>query len=263
LLTASNTSLYAGECRKNVISPNPELNKAQVVRQDMISGIWSYTDKVGYINSIQFFDYGIAETLVTDLEGTTCYNDMIWRIEEKNGEVSVVLTAHDMKHEHIFRVNQNCDGIVLTDVSSDEVTYINYTPKADAAFIQNLESNLYGDWSNITAPFDEIGIQESGSPTQFDNTFLRFSFEADNTFTCAYGNNAIQIEETGFWRLWDNGKYLILFVKENPKSDKFIDVRVAKVRHVDSHSLYLEHEMLARDLMRFTNKPSKGMGFIK
>jgi hypothetical protein len=257
------TAGFTNKCRKTFLQPNPELDASQALRQDLTSGVWTFVDKNGLFNSVTFTEYGLAETLNVEEEGNIRYSDMLWRLEEKEGSHYVMLMGHDMKHEHKLAITQNCEGVVLQDAYSYEITKVNYLQKASPQVIEALEVNLLGDWTNITTPFDESKSRSSGIPSDFENSFLSYSFEADHSFTCTYGNESSFVEEKGYWRIWEDGKYLIFFVKESPDSDCFCDIRVAKLNYLDSHSLFIEHEMLARDLMGFKNMPNKGMGFIK
>ncbi len=253
---------HAGNCRDHVLYRNKDLSAAQLVKQDLLSGVWTYIDSEGKLNTLQFLDYGIAEILISDKGQKTVYVDLMWRVEEFDGAGFLILTNKDMKDFSLLKVSQNCEGMIWTNVTSREVTALKYEPPANLGHLNKVKSNLFGEWSSITNPLDDTKLTGSTTPDFDEGAYLNYSFEADDTFTCQYGNNTSNNVESGTWKLSPDGKFLILFTnKLNGK--KVQDVRTARLKQADGHFLFFEHETLSRDLLKFKGLPVKDMGFIK
>jgi hypothetical protein len=228
------------------------LSPTQLVAEDLIHGIWTLNESPGAKKMFQFNEYGIADILQTDAAGNTNYSNTLWSVREYDGQAFLVLTAHDMAHEQLFKVVQNCDGIILTNIASSDELVLLYQPLTNPVKVNLVKANLVGDWTSISV-----------AGTGRAQVSLRYQMNADGSYTRLLGVGQKEMPERGVWEISKDGQHILFHACKRNNPEKCLETKVVRIAYVDDHTLQLEPASNQKDLGQFLRMDEKGFSFIR
>ncbi len=211
------------DCRETVL--NLELPTAKIIKYDLTHGLWTQNDEFGNKRIYQFNETGEMIIREEHANGHAFFQTLAWRVEDLTPAPFLVLSGNSAFNEKMFLIKLNCPGMVLTDISNREELTLKYLPMEADADLNQLKSNLLGDWTNIT-----YGVEHP--QLAFQNICLR----PDGTFSMVKmdGNT-----EKGSWEVSKDGKFLLLTLTES-RTNRNPGRMIARISKVDSHGLVLD-----------------------
>lgn len=224
------------------------LDPTQLVAEDLIHGIWTLDENSGAKKVFQFNDYGIVDILQTSVDGHTRYDNTMWSVREFDGRAFLVLTGHDMAQEHLFKVVQNCEGILLTNIANSDELFLHYQPLVNPIKVNLVKANLVGEWTNIA------GMQDGSAGVS-----LRYQLDADGSYIRLLGVGQKEMPERGVWEISKDGQYILFHAGTNLCRE----TKVARIAYLDDHMLQLEPISNERDLGQFLRAGEKAFSFIR
>ncbi|TAK41165.1 MAG: hypothetical protein EPO28_09000 [Saprospiraceae bacterium] len=238
------------DCR--VYATNRSLSPTQLVAEDLIHGMWTINEESGAKKMFQFNEYGIADILQSDANGNTNYSNALWSVREYEGRALLVLTNHDMAHEQLFKVVQNCEGIILTNIISTDESVLHYQPLTNPVTVNLVKASLVGDWTSIS-------LTGPGAP----QVSLHYQMNAGGSYTRLLCLGQKEMPERGVWEISKDGQFILFHVEKPGTPDKCVETKVVRIAYVDDHTLQLEPASNQRDLGQFLRKNEKGISFIR
>ncbi len=227
------------------------LSPTELVAQDLIHGLWTQIESEGTINMFQFNEAGIVDILRTDAERNTSYNNTLWNVTEYDGQAFLVLTDHDMAHQRLFKVVQNCEGILLTNIANSHQITLLYQPLANPIKVNLVKANLVGDWTSIS-------LSDTRTPLS-----LRYQMNADGSYARYLGNRRQEMPERGVWEISKDGQFILFHACKRDSPEKCVSTKVASIVYLDDHMLQIEPASNQRDLGQFLRTGNKELSFIK
>lgn len=216
------------ECRKTVLNLDLQLPSAQLVKYDLMNGLWTQLDDFGNHRTYHFNENGVAMIIDQDVSGHAFIQKVQWRVENFSGSPFLVFTGSNFSNEKLLHVELNCEGVVLTDFANNEVLKLAYNPMDMEARINFVKANLFGDWTNITYSTDNMA-----------ETFQNIRFKAEGTFhSIKMDGNAAQ----GNWEVSKDAKFLILHLSKDRNSNASRTI-IAGIKNIDNHGLVLDQTM--------------------
>jgi len=227
------------------------LSPTQLVAQDLIHGLWTQSESEGTIKMFQFNEAGIVDILRTDAESNTSYNNTLWSVTEYDGQAFLVLTDHDMAHQRLFKVVQNCEGIILTNIAGSHQLTLLYRPLTNPIKVNLVKANLVGDWTSIS-------MADTNTPLS-----LRYQMNADGSYARLLGSGRQEMPERGVWEISKDGQFILFHACKRTSPEKYVSTKVVRIVHVDDHTLQLEPASNQRDLGQFLRTGNKKLSFIR
>jgi hypothetical protein len=249
----SMTNYYSPEerCREITLEKADSPDLVETVKSDLISGKWVLENEFfGLTNSkstktaFYFYNYGMADLVNFDTENGIQLNSYLWRIEKYGKEAFLVLTSKEEMSEKLFKVNQNCTGIELTNaINGDRVTLV-YKRIMEKDAIKSIKTSLSGNWDCMTYPFDITRNSETcGTFEQMDGAYLKYKFNPDGTYTKNLGTSHLDIEEQGFWEVSEDGQYIIFHAAKRGNANEVFATYVAEVSHLNYGEMVLKQAL--------------------
>jgi len=149
-------------------------------------------------------------------------------------------------------VVQNCEGIILTNIISTDVSVLHYQPLTNPVKVNLMKANLVGDWTSIS-------LAGPGAP----QVTLRYQMNAGGSYTRLLGLGQKEIPEHGVWEISKDGQFILFHAGKLGTPDKCVETKVVRIAYVDGHTLQLEPASNQRDLGQFLRKNEKGFSFIR
>lgn len=210
-------------CRKTVKLLDLEVPTTQLVEQDLKNGIWTHSNEKGNLLSYTFSEQGAAFITESNTSGHVFFQEAFWKVDNMQGSPVLVLSAGKDSNSQLLKVELNCQGITLTDLSSSKEIELTYRPLETEASICQIKANLVGEWTNVTF----------GAETN-PQTFQSLRLKADCTFSMLT-MGGIQVQ--GTWDVSKDGKFLLLSGKMEEQKTS-----VARIVKVDDHGLMLDQK---------------------
>ncbi|RMG85116.1 MAG: hypothetical protein D6714_06570 [Bacteroidetes bacterium] len=244
-LTLAGFSLAANNDAKCRELPKAEnASPAEMVRLDLLQGIWSQTDAEGNtLKTFQFQTDGRAELILSLKNNPARYLHADWHIETRHHEAWLVWKPHHQS-EQLLRVIQTCEGIELVPASGEKPMRLRYYPKSLPDSQSKRIRQLTGEWTNANYPFQ---IAESpgdcGTLEIMKGAFLTLELRPDGHYLKQWGNQHVELTEQGRWRLSDDGLF-ILFDAQPPSGDHTRErYYIAKIKLLDMDKVVLEQAL--------------------
>ncbi len=252
--TLTNSDL--AKCRD--YSPNvlKGLSTTSLVEHDLVNGMWTSTNKNGIEKTYQFTSEGLLQMLSTDKKGYKSYQSIFWRIDEFDAKPFLIL-SNENGTEKLMRINQTCEGLLLTDMVCEEIVSLNYQPLRASKRFNLTRAYLVGEWTNVSM-FDSSKGNE-----QLNGSFFGYQFFANGTFVCEYGNAKSSVTENGVWEISKDCQFLLLHASDENDETDIKATKVIRIAQVDDHGLILEQIMKSSDVNDFFNANNKTYAFIK
>lgn len=209
------------DCR-DAYTNSPELNQKSSVSNDLIESIWliNRNDEKQTSNRIIFHDFGAADQIILDENGTYTYHRSQWTLEEYNNALFLVISHLDGESRtNMYRVFQTCNGIDLTDIGSlERLSFIHQGKKKDYQ-IDLMSQQMTGEWLSSSYAFDiATSMEDCGTFQPMKDAFLQYSFKGDGTFARSLGNRGVTMRETGFWDITEDGRFLLMHILDDQGS---------------------------------------------
>ncbi len=253
------------DCREAYTS-SPELSQKKRVAADLVESIWQINWQQGHgkTGKIIFHEFGAADQILPDGEGAYTYHQSQWTLEEYNNALFLVISHLDGdKRTNMYRVFQTCDGIDLTDIGSLERLSFKFVGKKGNAQVDYMTQNLTGEWISSGYAFDQATTMEDcGTFQEMQDAFLQYSFKADGTYARSLGNRGMTIRETGFWDITEDGRFLLMHVKD-PSGTQILRTDVTEVMQMEDGSFTLRQALHNRDKNDLFCTNLKEFGFTR
>jgi hypothetical protein len=221
------------------------------VKADLVSGKWIVEQELlgtsqfqSSNTSLYFYNYGMADLLSTDSENGIQLITYLWRIEKFGEEPFLVLTSKEDRSEKLFKVEQTCKGINLTNAVSGDKTSMVFQKIKEASELNDIRFNLTGSWDCLTYPFDITSDTETcGTFEKMNGAFLSYELNEDGTYSKKLGTTHMEVEEKGFWEVSEDGKYIIFHAAKRGNAEEVFATYVAEVSHLNYGEMVLKQAL--------------------
>jgi len=218
------------DCRLNDIPFNAELSMVQLVKDDLVSGVWHKQSA-----TLLFNDSGLASVITDCATGGKNVTSLRWNVVNANG--NVVLELNGTQHE-AYIVNQTCDGLTLVDPQSGAEEQMEFTPKSKATKMMAAQRTLSGEWNSTVYPNTIIEDLEAQSKQEVVSAYFKYELHDDGTFVKTFGGQNLQtVRVSGIWQVSEDGKYVILHL---PDGEGDYYNRVAEIKYLALDELVLD-----------------------
>ena len=235
------SSSYAGlnafsplesKCRPALTNSIDCLSQVERIQADLLDGLWLHEltkgkEGLGLKELYEFEEFGQLKRTAIFENGHSETNNHLWKIEEIEETAFLVIFDSELREELYYKVTQNCEGILLTDVVNYENTFLSFHREANFSELENIRLRIAGHWTCSKEPFDP-----RDASVKLEGAFLNYEFDLNGQFTRIMGDAKQKVEEAGFWELSNDGNFLLLkFSKTGLKSDAYTTqyIRLEKV----------------------------------
>ena len=237
------------DCRE-AYTNSPDLSQKVRVANDLVESIWlvNRNDHKETVSRIIFHDFGAADQIMSNTDGSTVYFRSQWTLEEYNNALFLVISHLDGENRtNMYRVFQTCNGIDLTDIGSLERLSFVHQGKKETQKIALMSQELTGEWISSTYAFDLAKtMDDCGTFQPMKDAFLQFSFRGDGTFARSMGNRGVALRENGFWDITEDGQYLLMHVLD-PQGNQIERTDVAAISYQTDGTFTLRQELKNRE----------------
>ncbi len=224
-----------------------DTNLSGRITQDLLSGIWTKgatldagLDQVEAV--VQFSSEGLVDFIERDPSGQYLTKSMHWRVEATGREARLLLEG-GRQGRQIYRVDQTCEGVLLTDVHTSRRLFLRHNTLSRAAEFNRLQQGLVGSWSNSMYPFDPPA--RGGRQERIEGAFLTYELHADGTYTKSLGGNQLVVREKGAWELSKDGRFLLLHTTREVSGRRQQVTEIARIKYLQLDELVLEQALEA------------------
>ncbi|MCB0663445.1 MAG: hypothetical protein KDC24_11940 [Saprospiraceae bacterium] len=258
LLTLSSfTQSFAGNyspeerCREILKVPTISPDVVSNVKADLISGKWMVEQELLGSSQFQssntnlyFYNYGMADLVSTDPQTGIQLITYLWRVEKFGEEPFLVLTSKEGRSEKLFKVEQTCKGINLTNAVSGEKTTMVFQKIKEEKELNGIKFNLTGSWDCMTYPFDiTTNTETCGTFEKMEGAYLKYEMKEDGTYTKNLGTDQMDVEEKGFWEVSEDGQYIIFHAAKRGNAEEIFATYVAQVSHLNYGEMVLKQAL--------------------
>ena len=205
---ANNLTDKEKRCRAILQPFTADQSLSDRVDNDLVMGVWKVTSNV-QTQFIQFYTSGWVDIIVEDgIEPK--YTNYQWSTMQIGDVVYLRMDSGNKEDDHLYKVKQNCEGLLLTDSESKVILSLEFLSGKEGESDPLMNEKLKGDWFDMDDP---------------NNFQLRLSSNGQYDFI-----HDQQIE-SGRWIAFKEGPYLLLF-KEGDCNPKVIPIK-----HIDFMNL--------------------------
>ncbi|MCR9290309.1 MAG: hypothetical protein NXI23_23295 [Bacteroidetes bacterium] len=254
LLLALTTPLLSSEipfnnCRDFTTKSSSNLSIIKLAEIDLLHGIWvKKNDKDLSQMTIQFNKSGLVDVIITAPKQEATYSHAHWRIEEQEGSAFLVWGEHDEK-DRLLKINQVCEGIILTDFNDGSEYLLNYLPRLDSKRFDFVQKSLLGNWVNATYPYDLIKNEEDcGTLNPIEGAFLEYNFQKDGTYTKKWGSAKVEFTEVGSWNVSSDGNFLMMKAQDANNVHESEVTYLAQIKMLDMDKVVLAQSLHSPNL---------------
>lgn len=240
-------------CRDYFKELNATLSPVEQVRQDLIQGTWA--SKEAEVADWSFQDDG---TLFVVRQSGKEYRveKAAWTVQYHHTAAILYLSDMDHQKELRYLVEQNCDGINLENVDSDELLLLQYQKGSERRY-RSVMQTIQGHWehnlaSEVIASLPSFSTS-NGPPVKAK---ILVDLKADGTFAQTLISAAQDIRKTTFgkWVLSPSGKFLIVYALDGSRK-----IRCLPIQYLEYDELVLS-QLLPAD---YTSTADQGFYFNK
>ncbi len=232
------------------------------VEADLLQGVWTVGHGDQLSEMLSFDASGRAVRHEAFADGQHFGTDQLrWSVQLINHEPVLTLVEEGGSTLESYQVDQTCDGVVLTDLTTGQRTEYAYS-RPDRMRKLNRLSQLAGQWVNTQPDLMLRPICEDGRTVRIELAEVRYTFREDGTFAKLISSRkdpALRYAETGQWTVSADGKHLILHQQD--ESGEMISL-FAPIKHLEMDEMVLgipaasmgEHQVANLDADLFFNK---------
>ncbi|MEM1218460.1 MAG: hypothetical protein AAGH79_06090 [Bacteroidota bacterium] len=241
----ANIETTENNCRDGVTKFDRSLSVSDRYRTDLETGVWSEETQYAHAGNLvyQFQPYGVVDILEFDKAGNAEYRSCLWRVEEYNKTPFLILSNQRLGDEEMFKLAATCNGLILTDVTSYEEIYLDFSPKKTDIRLNLKQADLVGNWSSATIPFDLNGAASKMAHNQ--GLFLEYEFLPNGTYVKNFGNQTEIQTETGYYEISQDGQFILFFVAEDKQIASTEYTYLARIKYLAPGELVLEQAVKA------------------
>ncbi len=253
------------DCRE-AYTNNPDLSQKARVATDLVEGTWKihWQNGQGKTGQIIFHEFGAADQILKNSDGTYMFHQSQWTLEEYNNALFLVISHLEGENRtNMYRVFQTCDGIDLTDIGSLERLSFKFAGKKGNAPVDYMSQNLTGEWISNGYAFDHAtDMEDCGTFQPMKDAFLQYSFRGDGTYARALGNRGMTIRESGFWDITEDGRFLLMHVKD-VSGNQILRTDVAELAQMQDGSFAIRQALVNKDKNDLFCTNLKEFGFTR
>lgn len=227
-------------CRKFTFQNNNELSQADKFRLDLQNGTWVQRGQDSKTAVYQFHDYGLVDVLTSGADQSADFKSLYWTVEVFENQAFLLLSGGAGISSQLFKLEQTCTGMNLSNSATAETTDLTFQPFANAKILDKIRFSLSGKWTSITYPFDLTdNLEKCGTFESIKGAFLEYEFKENGTYSKKMGAEHLQIEEQGYWEVSADGKYLIMHGVGYTNPEQIYATTVAELSYVNPGELVL------------------------
>ncbi len=229
-------------CRSTYEEIDPSLSLAEQVRADLTSGLWLDESSGDFVQEmISFEPCGQAEWIRENDHQLYQKETATWSIIEQNSDLMLIL-RRPSRQPLFYSIAPNCEGIVLTNLESQEILSYTYVETKTAARLNDLRDGLIGKWENM---LPQVKLQATGNPEiptiTLEGVRVIFDFKANGRFQKSIiSKDDVSYQENGHWELSKDGKYIYLHCSDSENGPV---IQAVKIKFFDLDELVLEQPL--------------------
>jgi len=233
------------DCRLTSVRFPAYLTAVDKLEADLLQGVWAVENSEDEQSLYQFHDYGLVDVISTDAAGELSIESMMWKVEERNGSVALILTDTDF-HEHLIQVKATCEGLSATIMDSLNDIELVLKPTINAEELERMEASLVGEWNSVTFPSDMAKIMGCNTDERVEITSMQLQFHGDGTYTKLCETSSTRLEEKGIFEITPDGQYIIFYATNTPGApSETYDASVVRIQYLTIGEMVLEQPVHA------------------
>jgi hypothetical protein len=260
-----NLSASGETCRESLNYYDDLPNFMDAVNLDLLAGVWAvdgtYTfNRNTQSTMFQFQESGLLDVFTTDLEDKVSYTSKHWYVTQFGDNAFLIVEETPGSNDHLFEINQTCEGMTLVDRAGGETIYLTYMPKSED--LEMIKSSLLGVWESSEYPFEIAeSIDDCGTYEEMEGAFIQYQFNYDGTFQRTYGSDALLIIEAGVWSLSEDGGHITLFFTKGSNAEEVEGTAVLSIEDIHGDDLEILQSIESSDFQSFFCTPVKKTEF--
>lgn len=233
------------DCRLNAARFPAFFTAVDKLQADLLQGVWSVENEQAEQSAFQFHDYGLVDIISTDVTGNLSVESMMWKLQERNGGVELILTDSEF-NEQTIHLEATCDGLNATIMDSLDDIELILKPTISAKELDRMQNSLTGEWNSVTFPSDMADILSCNTDERAGITSMQLQFHKDGTYTKTCETPSARLEERGFYEITPDGQYIIFYAGNNQGTpSETYEASVVRVQYLTVGEMVLEQPVHA------------------
>ena len=233
------------DCRLDAVRFPTYFTAVDRLEADLLQGVWAVESEEAEQSVFQFHDYGLVDVISSDPAGELSVESLMWKLEERNGAVALILTDSDFR-EQIIDLKATCDGLSATIMDSLNDIELILKPSISAKELDRMEASLVGEWNSVTFPSDMAKILGCKTDERTGITSMQLQFHKNGTYTKICEMPSARLEERGFFEITPDGQYIIFYATSKPDTpSETYDASVVRIQYLTIGEMVLEQPVHA------------------
>lgn len=250
-------------CRLDGINFPAHYTAAERLEADLSQGLWTNeeagTEKAVY----QFHTYGVVDIISSDANGKLRVESKMWKIEQVNGGLALVLHDTNFNEEVIF-VESTCEGIHASSTDSVDDIELVLKPSISVKELDRLEASLIGEWNSVTFPSDLAAAMGCTTDVKSGSVSMHLEFSRNGAYTKICSTGSSRIEERGFYEITPDGQYIIFYASGKPGDPyETYQASVVRIQYLNIGEMVLQQPVTAFGFAGAPNLPVREIAYMQ
>lgn len=233
------------DCRLNAARFPAYFTAVDKLEADLLQGMWAVENAESGQSAFQFHEYGLVDVISTNAEGELSIESLMWKLEERNGNVALILTDADF-NEQMVNLQATCEGLDATIMDSINDIALVLKPTISAKELDRMQASLVGEWNSVTFPSDMAKVVGCNTDERAGITSMQMQFHKDGTYTKVCETPSAHLEEKGFFEITPDGQYIIFYATGQPGNpSETYDASVVRIQYLTIGEMVLEQPVHA------------------
>jgi hypothetical protein len=233
-------------CRLDAFHFPAHYSATDRLEADLVQGMWVEEAQCESGSVYHFHDYGMVDIISSDAMGTLDIESLMWKVEQRHGQLYLVLTDTDFS-ERLIAMEATCEGLNASYIDSLEGVDLVLRPTIPAKELDRLARSVVGEWNSVSFPSD-LAKKTLGCAIDERSGISRMSleFHDNGTYTKVCETPSIRMEETGFFEITPDGQYIIFYATGVPGvPSETYHASVVRIQHLTFGEMVLEQPVTA------------------
>ncbi len=248
-------------CRLVISDQDTHASIIEKSEEDLLSGIWiAGSNLENEVNQTLMFEKS-GKLLVFNetTDRGILVEEKKWKLMDFEGGIFLVMSAINSGKEELYKINQTCEGMELTNINSGKLLSFDYS---SIKVTDVTKTDLVGNWNNTQYPF-EIA-QRFDQPGTFEpirGAFFDLELAENGSYVKRFGSEINTFIENGTWKLSKDGKYIV-FNSKNGKKNTSKTLEALEISRLNGNKMVVKTAISVDKLSAFSTG-TKSFHFTK